>query len=71
MSKITVGGLIEKLLMLDKDSVICSEERIYDDDTERLLDTIHYTIINIEEKKEHFVNNDTGLEEFGKIVVFK
>mgnify|MGYP006327967343 CR=1 FL=1 len=71
MSKITVGGLIEKLLMLDKDSVICSEERIYDDDYERLLDTIHYTIINIEEKKEHFVNNDTGLEEFGKIVVFK
>lgn len=70
MSKITVGDLIEKLLMLDKDSVICSEERIYDD-YERLLDTIHYTIINIEEKKDHFVNNDTGLEEFGKIVVFK
>lgn len=68
-SKLIVGELIEKLLKMDKNSVICIEE-LYYDDYGVVIDSNYHSALNINEKETHYINNDTGLEEFGKIVVF-
>jgi hypothetical protein len=68
-SKLIVGELIEILLKMDKNSVICTEE-LYLDDYGVVIDSNYYTVLNVNEKETHYINDNTGLEEFGKIVIF-